>query len=90
MTTEFLNDLSTAYVPQTCSPINRASHAVVAREVKLPATQLSCVACEGEQALAGADIPDFGRVVEGCCHQFVTVGIKVDSNDFGVVALEAE
>ena len=48
------------------------------------------MAFQREEALAGADVPDLRRVVEGGRHELVAVSIEVERYDLGVVALETE
>lgn len=52
-------------VPQLARSIEGAGGAVVGCEVEKSVGQLRCVLVEGVDALAGPDIPDLGRGVEG-------------------------
>jgi len=46
------------------------------------------VAYERAHTVPGADVPDFGGVVEGSCQDFVALGVEADCDHFLVVSLE--
>ena len=48
------------------------------------------MALKGEDALSGADIPNFGSVVKGRGHQFVPISVEIEAHDFGPVTSEVE
>ena len=69
--------MASAYIPQTRRSVDATGQTVVSSEVELTAGELSRVTLQRKEALASADIPDLGGVVEGCRHEFVAVSIEV-------------
>lgn len=64
MTAESLNALALCYVPKFTCTVNTARKAVVAREVKLTATELALMTFECVDQLSCAYIPNLRRVVK--------------------------
>ena len=61
---EGLYALPTADVPELACAIDTSGQTIVASEVELPAGKFSGMPLQCENTLSGADVPDFGCVIE--------------------------
>ena len=48
------------------------------------------MAFESEKALSGANVPDFGGVIETTCQQFVAICVEMKRDDFGLVPRQSK
>lgn len=90
MTSKGLYALAATNVPKLAGSIDATSQAVVASEIELTAGKLSRMALESKDTLPSADVPDLCCIVEGGCHQLITVCIETQAHNFCTVTAQIE